>query len=150
MRSFTDNAGRTWAVRVTVDTIRRVRALTDTDLMCVVGGDLLERLAADPVLLVDVIYSIIKPDADKLGVTGEMFGESLAGDVIESAADAMMGAIVDFFPKRRGRVLAAILEKSKKIEDESMDRAMEWVDALTRESLTKSGPTSGDSPESAE
>ena len=74
MKSFTDNTGRTWTLSVTVGTIKRVRALCNVDLAGVISiesgaqpkVDLLERLGSDPVLLVDVLYAVCKPEADAL------------------------------------------------------------------------------------
>ena len=64
MKSFTDNAGRKWRVAVTVDTIKRVKALRDVDLLEAVEGKLLDRLIGDPVLLCDILFIVCKPQAD--------------------------------------------------------------------------------------
>ena len=85
MKSFTDNTGRTWTLSVTVGTIKRVRALCNVDLAGVISiesgaqpkVDLLERLGSDPVLLVDVLYAVCKPEADAKGVTDEEFGQAM-------------------------------------------------------------------------
>ena len=50
MRTFNDNAGRTWTIAINVDTIRRVRSLVSVDLLEAVEGKLIERLAGDPIL----------------------------------------------------------------------------------------------------
>ena len=81
MKSFTDNKGRTWTLEVNVAAIKRVRGLCKVDLNSIVEVDsenrptahLLEQLSSDPVLLVDVLYAICKPEADKLGVSDEDF-----------------------------------------------------------------------------
>ena len=64
MKTFKDNADRTWTVTVNVDAIKRVRSLLNIDLMEAVEGKLIERLIGDPVLLCDVIYCVCKEDAD--------------------------------------------------------------------------------------
>ena len=77
MKTFTDNTGRTWTLSVTVGTIKRVRALCGVDLANIITMEsgktpnvgLLERLAADPVLLVDVLFAVCKPEADTKGIT---------------------------------------------------------------------------------
>ncbi len=68
MKSFCDNTGRTWIINVNVGTIKRVRALCNVDLANIISiengsvpkVDLLEKLANDPVLLVDVLYAFVK------------------------------------------------------------------------------------------
>ena len=63
MRTFTDALQRPWVVEITVSTLKRVRALAGVDLMEAAGGSLLDRLVADPVLLGDVLYACVKPQA---------------------------------------------------------------------------------------
>ena len=108
MKSFTDNKGRTWTLEVTVATVKRVRALCKVDLYSIVeldknnkpSAELLERLSSDPVLLVDVLFAVCKPQADKLGITDEDFGESMAGDAIEHATTALLEEIIERLQQR--------------------------------------------------
>ena len=125
MKSFTDNKGRTWTLEVTVATVKRVRALCRVDLNSIVeldknnkpSAELLERLSSDPVLLVDVLYAICKPQADKLGVSDEDFGEAMAGDAIEHATSALLEEIIDFFPEAKRLVMRKILSASRKFSE---------------------------------
>lgn len=55
MKTFNDNAGRTWTIAVNVDAVKRVRDLLGEDLLDV--KQILERLTIDPILLCDVVYS---------------------------------------------------------------------------------------------
>ena len=127
MKSFADNAGRTWAVQVNVDTIKRVQGLLGVNLLDVVDGDLIERLVADPVLVCDVVYVVCKPEADKQGVSDEEFGRAMAGDAIHNAAEALLAEIVDFFPPAKRTILAAALEKMRNLETVAMGAALERI-----------------------
>ena len=164
MKSFTDNTGRAWIINVNVGTIKRVRALCDVDLANIITMepgktpkvDLLERLASDPVLLVDVLYAVCKPEADAKNVTDEEFGRSMAGDAIELATSALLDEIIDFFPEAKRRVFQKILAATRRfevksklaltklLEDPELDQKID--DAL--EALTKSSSNSPESPES--
>ena len=125
MKSFTDNKGRTWTLEVTVATVKRVRALCRVDLNSIVeldknnkpSAELLERLSSDPVLLVDVLYAICKPQADKLGVSDEDFGEAMAGDAIEYATSALLEEVINFFPESKRMVMQRILSASRKFSE---------------------------------
>ena len=125
MKTFTDNKGRTWTLEVTVATVKRVRALCSVDLNSIVeldknnkpSAELLERLSSDPVLLVDVLYAVCKPQADKLGITDEDFGEAMAGDAIEYATSALLEEIIDFFPEVKRLVMRKILSASRKFSE---------------------------------
>jgi hypothetical protein len=157
MHTFTDTQGRVWTIAVTVDTIKRVRALTGTDLLAVAGGDLLERLSTDPVLLADVLYAVVKPEADARQVSDADFGRALAGDVIGAATTALLEDIVDFFPGQKRRLLATALQKLHAVQDAAMAAAQERVEALDTAALVSAataeppplGACSGASPASS-
>jgi len=124
MTSFTDTEGRSWTVQVTVDSIRRVRDLTGVNLAVeATGGDLFERLAADPVLLCDILYGLVKPEADARGVSDADFGRALAGDVLEGATAALLEGLVGFFPSGRRRLLAKAVEKMRVLETRALEAA---------------------------
>ena len=121
MKAFEDNKGRTWPIVVDVNAIKRVRNLLGHDLMEIAGGDMLERLAGDPVLLCDVIYCICKPQADAEKISDEDFGHAMGGDAIDAATSAMLEALVDFFPSRKRLLLNQALDKLKKLEGMAMN-----------------------------
>ena len=124
MKSFTDNLGRTWTLVVNVAAIKRVRALCGVDLNAIVEIDknnnptaeLLERLSTDPVLLVDVLYAVCKPECDSKNITDEDFGAAMAGDAIEQATAALLDEVVDFFPTAKRAALQKILAATRRIE----------------------------------
>jgi hypothetical protein len=152
MKTFTDNVGRTWTVTVNVEAVKRVRGLLSVDLLEVLDGKLLERLAADPILLCDLVYCLCKSEADAKGVTDEEFGRAMAGDAIDGAMVALMEELVGFFPRERRRLLARALEKLRMLETRAVDVAMRKLEspALEREldeELARLTDSSGSSPE---
>ena len=116
MKTFTDNAGRSWNISVTVDAIKRVRSLLDVDLMEAAAGKLIQQLADNPVLLCDVIYCIVKPQADAKEISDEDFGKAMAGDAIDQATTAFLEDLVNFFPSRKREMLQKVLVKLKNLE----------------------------------
>jgi hypothetical protein len=120
MKTFADNAGRTWTLQINVDAIKRVRDLAQVNLLEVVEGKLLERLISDPVLLCDVIYCVCKPEADAKQISDEDFGRSMAGDAIEAATTALLEELIGFFPQARRKVLAKAMEKLRKLESAAL------------------------------
>lgn len=123
MKSFTDNMGRAWTLVVNVATVKRVRALCGVDLNSVIevedgkpSAKLLERLSGDPVLLVDVLYAVCKPECEQKGVTDEDFGAAMAGDAIEQATGALLDEVVDFFPEAKRTALRKILAATRRFE----------------------------------
>ncbi len=136
MTCFTDNQERTWSLSVNVNTLRRVKALCGvmlTDLVVLEPGkkptmELLERLANDPVLLVDVLYATIKPEADARGISDESFGAAMVGDVLETAVTALLEEVIAFFPSAKRMVLKRLLDVSLRFTQQQrkeLERLME-------------------------
>jgi hypothetical protein len=162
MKTFTDNMGRTWTLVVNVATIKRVRALCGVDLNSIVevedgkpSAKLLERLSGDPVLLVDVLYAVCRPECEQKGVSDEDFGAAMAGDAVEQATDALLDEIVDFFPAAKRKAFQRILSASRRF-GEAARRRLEatladgrFEDALVSE-LERLTGLSPSAPESAE
>ncbi len=123
MRTFTDNAGRTWTIAINVDCIRRLRATLNIDLLEAVEGKLIERLVGDPILLCDCIYVICKPDADQRNISDEDFGRAMAGDAIEYATTSLLEELVDFFPRNRRELLSKALLKFRNLESKAIELA---------------------------
>ena len=155
MKTFTDNAGRTWTVAINVDAIKRVRALLDVDLLEIVDGKLIERLIRDPVLLCDVVYVLCKPEADTKGVSDEQFGQAMAGDAIEHATKVVLEELVGFSPSPRDR---ATLQRVLKTTYEVMDKARDVIEArldsgeldrVIEHALQTAGNSSGSAPASS-
>ena len=122
MKSFTDNADRTWTIGINVDAIKRVRGLLEVDLLDAVSGGLVERLIRDPILLCDVIYAVCKPQAEDLAVTDEDFGRAMAGDAIEQATKALLEELVSFSPSPRDRaILRRVLETTWTVMEKARD-----------------------------
>lgn len=106
MARFNDTSGRPWDVRIDINAIRRVRAAFGLDLAKILASpDALAALYSDVVQLVDVIYTICKPQANTLGVSDVEFGEGLCGDVLGAAIEAFEQAAIDFLPESRRRTL---------------------------------------------
>jgi hypothetical protein len=149
MKTFKDNAGRTWSVSVDVDAIRRVRTSLKVNLTSTDFASVLEQLLSDPVLLCDVLYVICKPEADRQKISDEDFGRSMAGDAIEHATAAFLEELANFTPNPRDRarvqrVIRAMWELAEKTRD-----VAEWNLEAEIAKVMTSGPTSGGSPGSS-
>jgi len=139
MKTFNDNAGRTWTVAINVECIKRVKTLLSVNLLDAIEGKLIEQLVSDPVLLCDVIYAICKPEADTKEISDEEFGRAMAGDAIDNATTALLEELVDFFPSGKRQVLAkalaklktfqtkAVLAASKRLDDPRLDQQLELL-----------------------
>jgi len=156
VKTFTDNAGRVWTVAINVNAIKRVRALANVNLLEVIEGTLLERLIRDPILLCDVVYAVCKPEADKVGVSDEEFGQAMAGDAIDHATKALLEELVGFSPSRQARMnLQRILETTWRVMDKAHEAVAARIDSgeierAAEQLLATSSSSSGSSPASSE
>jgi hypothetical protein len=133
VRTFVDNAGRTWTLAINVWAVKKVKGLLGVDLYSLIDGNFeaLGKLVGDPVGLVEVLYCLCKDEADRLGVSDEDFGRGMGGDSLARATDAFLAEYTDFFPDPRVRAgLAKVLEKGKIVRDLMMDRMEEMLDKV--------------------
>ena len=164
MHTFQDTQGRTWSVTINVDSIRRVRSLLNINLLDALDGSLLERLVTDPVLLCDILFALVQPEAEARQVTDEDFGRALGGDVLDYATTALLEELVDFFPSGKRTVFRMALEKLKKLEGIALETATKRLESDELEqkmtaalnpapepvpTATTPGDSSGNSPESS-
>ena len=102
MKAFTDSAGRTWSFSITIDSIRRVKELLGINITEVDAGTppLLVLIGTDELTLINIVFCLIKPQADELGVTDEEFGRHIDGAAILGAQTALYEEFTDFFLSR--------------------------------------------------
>ena len=159
MRTFKDNAGRTWSVSLNVLQMKRIRARLGIDLVNVIAlepdgkvkVDLVDRIATDPCLLVDILWVCVEDEAKAAGVSDEDFGRSLAGDSIECATAAFLDELVDFFPGAKRLFLKKAVELSRKFGGEmteALGKALEDPELERR--VEESMRSSASSPASSE
>ena len=153
MKTFTDTAGRTWTVALTIDAAKRVKSLLDVNLLELEAGDppLLTRLGTDVILLCDVIFALVKPQADAAGVSDEQFAAALGGDVVLAAQTAFYGELVDFFRKLGRGDLAKAVDAQRRMIDLAVARIETRLDKLDLEAAVEStlGEPSTSSPPSS-
>lgn len=126
MKTFKDTEGREWPVAINVAAIRRVKDLLGVDLLDLTDDRFaaISTLIGKPVELVNVIYVLCKPKADERNITDEQFGEAMAGDAIQHAADAFLDEYANFFPDPRMRAgLKKLMDASRKVQGHLLDHA---------------------------
>lgn len=143
MKTFHDTQGRTWSVTINVDAIRRVRGLLDINLLDAVEGKLLERLVSDPVLLCDILFALVQPEAETKQVSDEDFGRALGGDVLDQATTALLEELVDFFPSGKRTVFRKALDKLKALQGMALETATRRLESTELEQKMRESLESG-------
>ena len=137
MHTFSDTQGRPWTITLNVDAIRRVRSVLNINLLDAIEGKLLERLITDPVLLCDILFVVIQPQAITHGISDEDFGRSLGGDVLDVATTALLEELVDFFPSAKRTVFRKALIKLKQLETLAIETATQRLESSELEERMK-------------
>ena len=158
MQIFKDRDGREWQVVLNVFQMKRVRAALGVDLINVieldkdgqVRVDMIDKIANDPCLLVDILWVLVQDQARTLNVTDEQFGTALAGDAIENATKAFLDELVDFFPGAKRLFLQKAVGLARKFGgewNETLKKALEdpELESRVRESMNSSTSSPGPS-----
>ena len=139
MASFKDTAGRDWTVDITVQTLKRIKSALNIDLLDNQGGKgILGQMAADPILVCDILYVACQDQAEKAGVSDEDFGSALGGDALQAGIDALLEAFIGFFPNRAQRAaLGRAWEKMGKLTEMAIEAVQETLDSGQLEAQMK-------------
>ena len=124
MAAFKDQNGKEWTVTLDAPKIRSVRNECKLDLAAIDDRPY-ERMYDDTILLVDVLWVLCREQAQKANITDVQFGEALVGDTIERATEAVLAAILDFFPSRKRTLLQTLASKGQRLREVSIAKAME-------------------------
>lgn len=121
MACFKDTAQREWQVKIDAPSIRAVRERVKVDLADN-DGKVFDSLRADPVLLVDVLWVLVA--GQHSGVDDLQFGQSLGGDSIDSATEALLTAALDFFPRLKRSLVHSLEGKQAELRAKAADLAL--------------------------
>jgi len=124
--SFKDTSGREWNLHLTVADARRIASALDVNLLRL-DEALFVRLFDDVVLLVDIMWCIVRQQADERKVDEENFGRSLGGDSLYAATEALLESIVNFTPNPHRR---AFLAKAMGLLDRVQESASERIENI--------------------
>lgn len=154
-RTFKDDLGHEWTVDITVSTLKRVRLLvngfTFDDLISTPAKQTQKELEAavqplrdfldDTVRFSEVLYAILKPQAEAKSLTHEQFDDGFVGHAIGLAKEAFLQALMDFFPQAPKRMMTrGLMEEAKRmtVMEDAARRRMEAMAAeMTDENITK-------------
>lgn len=140
MPAFRDNAGHDWQLAIDINVAREIRNRCGVNVLDIRGG--LPKLAEDPILLVDVLYVACEPQCKTAGISDADFGRRLVGEAIDDAGDALVEALIEFFPEKKRRVLRQMKETSRALQQLMMDTAAKQLPAAL-EQLRRSNSTAG-------
>ena len=167
-RTFTDSLGREWTVEIGLPQARRMQELAGVTIEELapeldpkkskgqLAGALapVERFLADPFRTFDVFYALVKPLADKRGLTKEQVEEGINSEAArDGMVIAILRAIYDFFRwnSARQQTVKRIAQFARELmtkAEERMDKAAESADVgkILDEGLAIAAEVAAESP----
>jgi len=150
MKTFTDAAGRTWSVSLTLGAAMAVKSKLAIDLLQPEQGDppLLTRLGTDEMLLGEVLCALLESQFDAHGVTEADVVAAFDGRTLLAAQQAFYEEYVDFFRSRGRADRAAAVEKQSRMIEAAVRAVQTRIDGFDIDTAIR-GAMSGASPEAS-
>ena len=151
MRTFTDTAGRTWTLSLTLGTAMAVKAKLDIDLLQPEAGDppLLTRLGTDEMLLGEVLCAMLEKQFESHKVSDDDVRAAFDGQTLLAAQKAFYEELIDFFRSRGRNDRAKAVAKQMAMIDAAVTAIETRIDGIDV-GETIAGAMSGELPEVSE
>lgn len=109
------NNGQAFTIELDTPLIREVRKELDIDLVAAdMSGE--AKAAADICTLVDVLWILCREQAEKHGISADVFGRGIQGDTWEAAILALRRAIAFFSPSSSRSIRLAQIAAEQRLE----------------------------------
>ncbi len=117
MKSFKDNASKSWEITLTIGAAIKVKDRLNVDLLQPEVGEppLLTRLGTDEMLLAQVIGTLLESQFEKHQVDENYIFDSFDGPTFARAHEAFYLELIDFFQSRGRKDRAKAVEKQKEM-----------------------------------
>jgi len=150
MKTFTDAAGRTWSLTLTLGTAMAVKESLGVDLLQPEAGDppLLTRLGTDEMLLGEVLCAMLAGQFETHKVTTEDVQNGFDGQTLMAAQKAFYEEMIGFFRSRGRNDRAKAVAKQMAMIDAAVTAIETRIDGIDIDETIR-GAMSGDSPEAS-
>ena len=151
MKTFTDTAGRTWTLSLTLGTAMAVKGKLDIDLLQPEAGDppLLTRLGTDEMLLGEVLCAMLEKQFESHKVSDDDVRAAFDGQTLLAAQKAFYEELIDFFRSRGRNDRAKAVAKQMAMIDAAVTAIETRIDGIDV-GETIAGAMSGELPEVSE
>ena len=110
----TDSSGEAWPLRITAADAIRLRQTRKVDLLGTNAAKLPSELSADPVACLELAFDLTAKQRQAAGLVEEsQFLERFGGDDVQGLIDAVIEAIIDFFPSSRRAALTTVWKRQQ-------------------------------------
>jgi hypothetical protein len=137
MANFKDRLDRGWTLELTVLELKKLKSEFQLDLAEFASREntVFERLASDPVLLVDVLSCLLEEQIRQVGLSEKQFAQGIAGVGIVNATNALIEAVVNFSRPQEGQIIQAMWAKFQATRELATERVLDRMETLDLERL---------------
>lgn len=129
--TFRDAKDRTWNLSLSIGLAKKIRDEVGVDFGNISDGSVFAELATDPYKFAATLWLMVESQAKaKPGreeVTPEDFAEALTGDVLDSASEALVAAIINFTRGPMRPAVKSILEATRADQSARMEAVEKWA-----------------------
>lgn len=136
--AFVDTDGRKWLVKITVGTVRQLKADMGLDLFASADGSLFKELGSDPGKLCELLWRLVAKQAEERQVEEVAFWEAIDDTALDAATYAFFEALIAFFREDKRGPLRLILAKMKKAEAATVANAQAMAESPKLDRLMES------------
>lgn len=109
-----DSNGEAWPLRITAADAIKLRQKRKVDLLGTNAAKLPSDLSGDPVACLELAFDLTAKQRTEAGLSEEsQFLELFSGEEVQGLIDAVIEAIIDFFPSSRRAALTAIWKRQQ-------------------------------------
>lgn len=148
MKTFTDTAGRSWSISLTLGSAMAVKDRLGVDLLQPEVGNppLLTRLGTDELFLGEVLCVLLEDQFEKHEMTEKDVRLAFDGKTLLAAQDAFYAELIDFFQNRGRTDRSTAAAKQQAIIRRATQAVTTRIDGMDVDKMV-SGAMSGLSPE---
>ncbi len=133
MPSFIDSLGRTWPLTISYATCKKILNQCDINILDVAQIDqTIGRMRLDNLLIGDIVLCLCSPECTARGISMDNFQDSLDGEALDSASNALLEGLASFFRRgQKGKLLTEMISKLKQLELTATNQALADIERET-------------------
>jgi len=145
MSTFIDSADREWRVRVTLSRAEFLRREESIDVLAI--ETLWPQVLSDPLVLGRTLWGLCHSQARERGVSREDFLDSITGETIDRARQALEEALADFFPPLKAKAAKAIFAEMQRVVAKLTDEMIETLPTLGEQCIAAAASSASIPPQ---
>ena len=129
MNIFKDALAREWIIEIKFGKLKQIKDTLGLDLLDL-QGETYKKLSLDMYLIADLIFEVVREQAEQKGIDYKNFTDSLANlDVINDGLDKVFGEVINFFQKPIRESLIQTTNRQAELNKAVMKKWQETIDA---------------------